>query len=684
MTANPHPPVAATTGVADTTPVVDTRQSPHARLRPVGVGAVRVDDAFWGPRLERNRTETVPAQQELCESTGALENFRRAAGLTGGPFHGRYYSDSDVYKWVEAAAWILAAGGREGEPSNASRGDSGGDPQNVPTDEPLGESGDRPEPGKDLDELIALFAAAQDDDGYLNTYFSADRTAERWTDLVVKHEMYCLGHLTQAAVAHVRATGKRTLLDVAIRACEHVFARFTPDEVPGTCGHPCLEMALVELYRTTREPKWLRLATWQLDSRGRGVLDSGEYLLDHAPLREQDTVTGHAVRALYLYAAAADVLLETGDPELRAAVDRWWADLAGHKTAVTGGVGARWDGEAFGAAYELPDRAYNETCAAIAVIFFAWRLLLLTGDARYRDAIETALYNGVLPGLALSGTEFFYQNPLADSGRHRRQPWFACACCPPNIARLLASLPGYAYTTSEEGVWVQLYLGGEVDLRLSDGTPVRLDVTSALPWQGRVDITVTPGDGGGGDAGRESGPGAEFTLFVPVPGWAGSAAVHVAGEPVDAALLEAGRETGYLAVRRVWSPGDTVRIEFDLSTRLVAAHPRVASAHGRVAISRGPLVYCVEQADHEGVAVEDLRLTGAESWTPAYAGDLLGGVVTLTVPAVAVEPDQGPLYRAYDPDRTVATRPVQLTAIPYYAWANREPGPMRVFLPLLP
>lgn len=649
MTATSH------TTVAVTTPVVDTARSPYARLRAVGVGAVRVDDAFWGPRLERNRTETVPAQQQQCESTGALENFRRAAGLTGGPFHGRYYSDSDVYKWVEAAAWTLAARKPDGE-----RGDG-----------PGAESGRDPAPGKDLDELIELFAAAQDDDGYLNTYFSVDRIAERWTDLPIKHEMYCLGHLTQAAIAHLRATGKRALLDVAVRACEHVFARFAPDEVPGTCGHPCLEIALVELYRTTREPKWLRHAIWQLDSGGRGVLDGGEYLLDHAPLRDQVTVTGHAVRALYLYAAAADVVLETGDAKLRTTLDRWWADLAGRKTAVTGGVGARWDGEAFGAAYELPDRSYNETCAAIAAIFFAWRMLLLTGDATYRDAIETALYNGVLPGLALSGAEFFYQNPLADSGRHRRQPWFACACCPPNIARLLASLPGYAYTTSDEGVWIQLYLGGEAELWLVDGTPVRLNVTSALPWQGQIDIEVTPG------------APAEFTVFLPLPGWAGAVSVLVAGRRIDEAELEAGRETGYLALRQVWGRGDTVRVEFGVATRLIAAHPRVASAHGRVAISRGPLVYCVEQAGHEGVAVEDLRLTGAESWTPAYEGDLLGGVVTLTAPAVAM-PDPGPLYRTYDPDGVVAKRPVQVTAIPYYAWANRDPGAMRVFDPLVP
>lgn len=615
-------------------PVVDTTLSPHARLRPVGVAAVRVNDGFWRPRLDRNRDETIPAQHRQCETTGALTNFRRAAGLADEPFHGLYFSDSDVYKWVEAASWTLACR----------------------ADDQLAQT---------LDEVIELFAAAQDDDGYLNTYFSVDRVAERWTDLVVRHEMYCIGHLTQAAVAHARSTGKRSLLDVAVRACEHVFARFTPDQVPGACGHPCLEMALVELYRTTRDERWLRLATWQLDSRGRGVLNGSEYLLDHAPLRQQDFVTGHAVRALYLYAAAVDVVLETGDQELRAVVDRLWQDLVQHKTAVTGGVGARWDGESFGEPYELPDRAYNETCAAIAVIFLAWRLLLLTGESEYRDAIETALYNGVLPGLALSGTEFFYQNPLADAGRHRRQPWFNCACCPPNIARLLASLPGYLYTTSDEGLWVQLYVGSYADVKLADGTPARIDVRTKLPWEGQVEVEVSPGEP------------TEYTLFLPRPAWAGDISVRLGGD-----LVEPDTENGYLSLRRTWRPGDTVRLDFALPARFIATHPRVTSTHLRVALARGPLVYCVEQVDHPEVATADIRVSGAERWTPAYTGSL-GGVVALTTRACAVVPDDGPLYRPYEPG-VMKTRPVTVTAIPYYAWANREPGPMQVFLPLLP
>ncbi|HEV7710758.1 MAG TPA: beta-L-arabinofuranosidase domain-containing protein [Asanoa sp.] len=615
-------------------PVVDTSASRHARLRPVAPRDVRITDDFWAPRLRRNREVTIPAQHAQCETTGALRNFQRAAGSVGGDFSGRYYSDSDVYKWIEAASWSLAT-------------------------DPSPELTDR------LDSVIKLVAGAQDSDGYLNTYFSVDRVGERWTDLVVRHEMYCIGHLVAAAVAHVRATGETSLLDVALRACTHIATRFAPGEVPGTCGHPGLEMALVELYRTTGDERWLTLATWQLDSRGAGVLDGSEYLIDHEPVRKQSRVTGHAVRALYLYAGMADVVLETGDEELRNALDQLWADLSGGKTAVTGGVGARWDGEAFGDAYELPDRAYNETCAAIAHIFLAWRMLLLTGEPEYRDVVETALHNGVLPGLSQSGTEFFYQNPLADAGRHRREEWFSCACCPPNIARLLASLPGYLYTTSDEGLWVQLYIGNEADLRLADGTPVRVDLATELPWEGTVRLTVTP-----------AAP-TEFTLFLPVPGWAGAdVSVRVNGEPVTVAT-----DAARIALPRTWAPGDTVELTFGTEVRALVAHPRVAAAHHRVALARGPLVYCVEQADQGDTPIADIRLTGAERWTAQHRPDLLGGVTALTADASAVAADDGPLYRPIHngPSTDAAAR---VTAIPYYAWANREPGAMRVFIPL--
>lgn len=616
---------------ATAAPVVDTSSSPHGRLRPVSVSSVRITDDFWAGRLSRNAADTLPFAHEKCRSTGALDNFARAAGRLDGPFNGRYYSDSDVYKWVESACWSLA-------------------------------SVDDPDLRSRLDETVALIAAAQDQDGYLNTYFSVDRVDQRWTDLVVKHEMYCLGHLIQAAVAHHRVTGERTLLDVGIRAAELVERRYPPQQTYGTCGHPNLEMALVELARATGDRRWLELATWQLESRGHGVLDGNEYLLDHEPVRQQRRVTGHAVRALYLYAAMADVVLETGDQELSDNLDALWQDLTERKMSITGGVGARWDGEAFGDAYELPDRAYNETCAAIATIYLAWRMLLRTGDGRYRDVIEWSLYNAVLPGLSDDGTAFFYQNPLADGGRHRRQPWFDCACCPPNITRMLASLPGYVVGSSAEGVWLHLLVGVEADLQLDGAGSVRVSTTTDLPYDQNLRLVL------GLD--REH----EFDLRLPAPDWSSNTTVAINGTPVEPTV-----EAGYLVLRRTWRDQDTVTVAYDPEVRLLTTHPRVAMAHHRVAVSRGPLVYCVEQTDHD-TDVRDLRVRGSEEWKPVDL-DGLPGIRGLTTQAVHTVRSSDAPRRPWTAESS-ALHPATVVAIPYFAWANREPGPMTVLLPV--
>lgn len=616
--------------------VVDTSSSPFASLRPISPRHVRVTDEFWAPRLRRNREVTIPAEYAQCESTGALLNFQRAAGVVSAPFSGRYYSDSDVYKWLEAASWTLMT-----------------DPT--------------PDLKAQVDEVIATVGAAQDTDGYLNTYFSVDRVEKRWSDLIVRHEMYCIGHLVAAAVAHNRATGETSLLDIAERSTALIATRFAPDSVPGTCGHPGLEMALVELYRATGERRWLDLATWQLDSRGAGVLDGSEYLLDHEPVRQQTRVTGHAVRALYLYAGMADVVLESGDEELRAALDALWTDLSRSKTSINGGVGARWDGEAFGDGYELPDRAYNETCAAIAHIFLAWRLLMLTGDLEYRDVVERTLYNAVLPGLGLSATEFFYQNPLADSGRHRREPWFECACCPPNIARLLASLPGYLYATHDRNVTVMLYIGNDSTIELADGSELRLRMETGLPWSGDVRLTV------------ETTTAAEVEIVLPIPAWADTATATVAS--LNGSTVQVGPAARTITLRRCWKDGDTVELRFPMDVQIVTAHPRSGMTYGRVALERGPLLYCLEQADNPDVEVADIRLTGHEQWKSDFKAELLSGVVTLSADASNVAGDDGPLYRRYVP-RALPAETTAVTVIPYFAWANREPGAMRVFVPL--
>ena len=442
--------------------VVDLSHSPFAALRPVPTHAVRLQDAFWAPRIEINRTITIPAQLRQCETTGRIDNFRRASGKKEGAFQGIYFNDSDVYKWLEAAAFSL---------------------------------GTHPDPqlDADVDAVIAEVDAAQQPDGYLNTYFMFEKAGERFTNLKDMHEMYCAGHLIQAAVAHHRATGKRTLLDVACRLADCLDRTFGPHKRPGACGHEEAEMALVELYRDTREERYLNLAKFMIEARGQNppLFGLSAYHQDHLPFREQTEFVGHAVRHLYLACGAADVLAETADEGYREALNALWDNLTRKRMYVTGGAGSRHEGEAFGADYELPnDRAYTETCAAIGSVMWNWRMLNITGDARYADLMELTLYNGVLSGLSLDGTHYFYENPLADRGGHRRQEWFGCACCPPNVARLLASLPGYFYSVSNTGVHAHLYASGAATLPLANGETVTLVQNADFPWSGEVEILV--------------------------------------------------------------------------------------------------------------------------------------------------------------------------------------------------
>jgi DUF1680 family protein len=620
--------------------VVDTSSSLQARLRPVPLSAVTLAGPFWAPRLQALREVTLPSQHRLLEETGRIDNFRRAAGKTQKPFQGRFFNDSDVYKWLEAAAWILAWS---------------------PAD-PLEST---------VDVVIAEIAAAQQPDGYLNTYFALERAAERWTNLRDKHELYCAGHLIQAAVAHRRATGSQRLLAVARRLADHICATFGPaseGKWPGTPGHEEIEMALVELSRETANPRYREQAQFFLDMRGRGLIGGSLYHQDHQPFREMHRLEGHAVRAVYLAAGAADLYAETGEPALRAALERLWENAATRQTYVSGGLGARHAGEAFGEDYELPNaRAYAETCAAVASMMWNWRMLALDGEARYADALETALYNGVLAGLSLDGQAYFYANPLSDDGRHRRQPWFDCACCPPNLARLLASLPGYAYSLSGEGVWVHLYAEGEARLRLLDGRAVGLRQHTRYPWDGEVVIEV-----------EAEGP---FELFLRVPDWCeAGAALQINGRPHDGALVPG----SYACLRRHWQQGDTVRLGLPMPPRRVECHPYAAENRGRVALMHGPLLYCLEGVDHPGLDLRHLVLPLEASLSATHRPDLLGGAVVLHGQALAVPPDPGWAGNLY---RTARPRPaspqgaaVPLAAIPYYAWANRAPGPMQVWL----
>jgi len=608
--------------------------------------AVRLADGFWEPRRRINSEETLPSQYEHLEETGRLDNFRRASGKIEVPFRGLYFNDSDVYKWLEAASWSLA------------------------TD---------PDPGlkRMVNAAITEVADAQRPDGYLNTYFTFERADERWTDFDL-HEMYCAGHLIQAAVAHFRATGTRRLLDVAIRFADHICDLFGPEEQgkrQAVDGHEEIEMAFVELFRVIEDPRYLEAARFFVDARGHGRLGEPygrfdpSYSQDHRPFREQNEVVGHAVRALYLYSGAADVYAETGDPGLLEALERLWRNMTTKRMYVSGGLGSRYEGEAFGGDYELPnERAYTETCAAIASVMWNWRMLMLEGDARYADLMEHTLYNAVLPGLSLDGQHYFYQNPLADDGTHRRQPWFGCACCPPNVARLLASLPGYFYGVSEDRIWVHLYAGSTASVSLNGDRTVSLAQRTDYPWNGNVEIKVR-GEG-------------DFGLMLRVPSWCEEGSrIEVNGETVDGPASSG----SYAEVRRAWRTNDTVRLNLPMPVRRVECHPHVAENAGRVALMRGPLLYCIEQANNPGLDPRDLVLPTASDLSAHYDPGLLGGVTWLKTRAEVFAPDDAwndRLYRTA-PEQPEARRaePAELTAVPYYAWANRKPGAMRVWLP---
>ncbi len=639
--------------------VVDTSASPNAAHRPVPIGNVRLTDGFLAPRLRINRDVTIPSQFQHLEDTNRFRNFRRVIGEYDGPFDGIYFNDSDVYKWLEAAASAIAAYPDE----NAS--------------DLIGM----------IDVAIDLIERAQGDDGYLNTYYAVDLASERWSNLRDKHELYCAGHFIQSAVAHQRATGSDRLLKVAIRFADlicDVFGPASDGKREETDGHEEIELALIELYRATGEARYLDQARFFLEVRGRGTIGGSDYHQDATPVREQLAMVGHAVRAVYLNAGATDLLAEENEPALRAALDRMWANMTTRRSYVSGGIGSRWEGEAFGKDFELPnERAYTESCAAIGAMMWAWRMLMLRAEdnTRYADWIEHSLYNAMLPGLSLDGQAYFYQNPLADDGHHRRQPWFGCACCPPNIARVMSQLPGYFYSVSSrrfpesdgrhDSVWVHLFADSTATIPLDGGGSVTLRQVTRYPWDGEIAIEITDLE----DAG-------DFTLQVRIPNWATGAAVEVNGEHLPPSEAAPGQ---YAMIRRVWQVGDLVRVSLPMPAVRVVNHPRVAENAGRVALRRGPLLYCVEAADHPVGDVRDFVLPDDAPVVAAFRPDELGGVVVLTADAElesAAPGWDGALYRALDSlERDRAGRSsVTLTAIPYYAWANRGAGQMAVWL----
>lgn len=640
--------------------ITNTTVSAYAAHRPVPIGNVRLRDTVFAPRMRTNLRETLPGQYRFLEETGRLRNFVRAAGKDQTEFEGIYYNDSDVYKWVEAASWAIV-----GQPEAATA-----------------------ELRTMLDSVIDLIVDAQRDDGYVNTYFANTRADQRWANLAEKHELYCAGHLIQAAIAHHRVTGDAKLLDVAVRfanlICD-VFGPASDGRREETDGHPEIEMALIELFRETGERRYLDQARFFIDIRGNGSAGGDVYRQDITALRNQREMVGHAVRAVYLNAGVADLLAETPETDLRNALEAMLDNMLTRRSYITGGIGSRYEGESFGLDYELPNnRAYAETCAAIGVVMWIWRMLVLDAvdDSRLPDALERTLYNAVLPGISLDGQRYFYQNPLRDEdGSHRRQPWFGCACCPPNIARMIAALPGYFATASSrrfgesdarhDVVWLHLYAEGDYTIPLQDEGSVTLKVSTRYPWDGDIAVEIA-----------ETHEAGDFTLQMRVPDWALNTTSSVNGDSLPAAEAAPGQ---YLTIRRTWQVGDIVRLNIPMPVRRIISHPRVANNTGRIALMRGPLVYCVEAADNPIGDVRDIVLADDTLITFAQRPELLGDIVVLSAHAELESPApgwDGALYRSLDRagrDR-MGRSEVQLTAIPYMVWANRGAGPMTTWL----
>ncbi len=634
-------------------------------LKSARLQAVRFGEGFWGDRLQTNRTVTLPAVQHQSDITGRFAAWK-LDWQPGDPNKPHYFWDSDGAKWIEAAAYSLA-----------THPDAQLEAQ--------------------VDAIIDLIAQAQHADGYLNIYFTVVEPEKRWQNLRDWHELYCAGHLIEAAVAYFEATGKRQLLDVMCRYVDYIATLFGPNEGQkrGYPGHQEIELALVKLYRITGAAQYLALSQFFIDERGQQphyfdteALARGERLADywakthqytqsHLPVREQREPVGHAVRACYLYAGMADVALETGDTALAAACKRIWENLTATQMYITGGIGPTYLNEGFTTAYDLPNEtAYAETCAAIALVFWAQRMFQLDPDSRYTDVIERALYNGVLSGVSQLGDRFFYANPLAaqphvhpynprhalahpDYMHYQREEWFDCACCPPNLARLLASLGQYVYSTGPDTIYVHLYAASSLESAVN-GQVIKVEQRTNYPWDEQVQIVV------------QADQPAQFTLSLRVPGWCGEPSIAVNGDSIDAPVHK-----GYATIEREWQPGDQVLLNLPMPVERVQAHPKVWANVGQVALQRGPIVYCLEEVDN-GPDLASIVLPNDVELRADFDADLLGGITVVTGTALRSTSSTTDLYQSAAAVNSAV--PFSLRAIPYALWANREPGEMRVWI----
>ncbi len=604
---------------------------------------VEIRDQFWEPRQQTNRSITVPHLFSELERAGNIPNLRLAAERKREGYQGPVYMDSDLYKAMEAAAYVL---------------------QLYP-DDPIREK---------LDEVIGILERAQTPEGYLNSYFQVVAPERRWTNLRDDHELYCAGHLIEAAVAHYEATGSDRLLKVAARYADYIDSVFgdAPGKRLGYCGHPEIELALFRLYRATGEKRYRDLARFFLLNRGKKIFAQehnipleqydGTIWQDNVPLTEHREIVGHAVRAAYLFAGATDLVAETGDERVLQMLLGVWENTISRRTYITGGIGNEARHEGFTKDYDLPNRtAYQETCASIALIFWAHRMGLLLEEARFFDALERALYNGALAGIALDGKNFYYVNPLESDGTHHRRPWYACACCPPNIARLIASLGGYLYAQTDSDLWVNLYVESRAKLSLS-GREVVSQVRTNYPWEGTIEVQVV------------EGAPVEFGLHLRIPDWCAQPRLTLNGKPLPLEI-----QKGYAVVRRHWQPEDRLTLELPMTPLFMEAHPRVEADRWQVAIQRGPLVYCLEEID-QSAPLERMAVDTTSPLRYRWEPNLLNGIGVIEGGAVVLDDDSAWGNRLYRP--LARRQRATFRAIPYYAWHNRQPCPMRVWMPV--
>jgi len=624
-------------------------------LKPVTFTEVQINDSFWLPRMETNQKVTIPFAFKKSEETGRIANFAKAGGLMPGKFEGRRYNDSDVFKIMEGAAYSLS----------------------IHRNSKLEEY---------MDDLISKVAAAQEEDGYLFTTRTIDPEnpapgagEERWSNLGSSHELYNVGHMYEAAVAYFQATGKRSFLDVALKSADFIASEFGPDKRQGFPGHQEIEIGLVKLYRVTGDEKYMKLAKFFLDERRPerhkemysessvfSIYDQDWYLQAHKPVIEQDEAVGHAVRATYMYSGMADVAALTGDEAYIKAIDTIWENVVSRKLYVTGGIGSRHEGEAFGDDYELPNAtAYNESCAAIGNIFWNQRLFLLHGDAKYIDVLERTVYNGLLSGISFSGDRFFYPNPLESDGKYKfnqgeatRKPWFDCACCPVNFARFLPSFPGYIYAHTDDALYVNLFVESKGTIQIGKNS-VNLTQQTDYPWDGNIKITIEPENE------------AEFAVHIRIPGWARNEPVpsdlysflNPSEEKitlkVNSETLELEMDKGFARIYRRWEKGDVVELALPMPVQRIISNEKVKDDLGKVALQRGPLVYCLEEADNKSGVLNRHMPDGLE-FEVEFKTELLGGINILKSESTA--------------------ELAGLVAIPYYAWSHRGIGEMAVWI----